>query len=85
MGLNIFYSDFSPIFPVPDTAQLIRNRTGNPSLLSLWTVSAQQAPLPFPNKIRNLSAQTVSAKQDPLPGQVAVTQDCYTQSWSCES
>ena len=49
-------------------------------MLSIETVSAQQAPLPvpvrpFPNKTRNLSllpAKTVSAKQGPLPGQVAV-------------
>ena len=56
------------------------NKPWNISLLSLWTVSAQQAPLPvsvspFQNKNRTLSllpAQTVSAKQGPLPGQVAV-------------
>ena len=55
-------------------------KTKKLSLLSLWTVSAQQVPLPvpvqtIPHKTRNLSllpAQTVSAKQGPLPGQVAV-------------
>ena len=55
------------------------NNTKNLSLLSLWTVSSQQAPLPVP--VRTITTQdqeslsahgSVSAKQEPLPGKAAV-------------
>ena len=76
----IVEGDFSSIYSSSRYCSTNPNTTGNFSLLSLQTVSAQQSPLPvpvkpFPDKTRNLSlllAQTVSAKQGPLPGQVAV-------------
>ena len=80
MAQQIVKGDFSSKFSSSCYCSINPNRTGNFSLLSLQTVSAQQAPLPvpvkpFPNKTRNLSLlpdQTVSAKQGLLPGQVAV-------------
>ena len=48
------------------------NKTKNLSLLSLWTVSAQEAPLPVPVPTITTKDQTVSAMQGPLPGKAAV-------------
>ena len=79
MVLKVILSDFLPFHSSSWYCSINRDKTGNPYLLSLWTVSAQQAPFPVPvqtfqYKTKNLSllpSQTVPAKQGPLPGQVA--------------
>ena len=79
MVLKVIYSDFSPIFSISQYCSINTNKTENPSLLSLWTVSAQQAPLPVP--VQNITIQDQESLSAPgpdcpcqaraFPGQVA--------------
>ena len=68
---------FLPFYSSSWYCSINTNKTGNPSLLSLWTVSAQQAPLPVP--VRNISIQDQESLSAPGP-------DCPCQarasSWS---
>ena len=71
------------------------NKTKNLSLLSLRTVSAQEAPLPVP--VLTIPTQDQESLFSPCSdclcqsrvsswsGGSVGTQDCSTQSWSCES
>ena len=77
---KIVYSDFSSIYYSSGSCSLNPNMIGNLSLLLLWFVSAQQAPLPVPANHSQTRPgislcslpYTVSARQGPLPGQLAL-------------
>ena len=56
---------FLPFYSSSWYCSINTNKTGNPSLLSLWTVSAQQAPLPVP--VRNISIQDQESLSAPGP------------------
>ena len=86
---------FLSIYSSSWSCSINMNKTKNLSLLSLWTVSAKQATIPVPVlTIPTQDQESLSApgsdclcqsRASSWAGGSVQTQDCYTQSWSCES
>ena len=91
----MFKVTFLPFYYSSWYCSINTNKTKNLLLLSLWTVSAQQSPLPVP--VWTIPTQDQESLSAPGPdclcqemasswfGGSVEKQDSSTQSWSCES